>query len=54
MSLLERARASGKYPPSLLRDNSNGDDDFEAVVKKILDSNGTSVLRADATVVFVR
>jgi hypothetical protein len=46
MKILERARASGKYPPSLLRDIDNGDDGFEAAILKTIDGNGTSVLRA--------
>lgn len=44
MSVLERVRATGKYPPSLLQDGSvTGDDGFEAAVMKVLDANGTSV-----------
>lgn len=46
MSILERARASGKYPPSLLQDSSKVDEEFEKAVMKVLDANGTSVLRA--------
>lgn len=45
MNIIERARASGKYPPSLLKDSSNGDEEFETAVMKVLDANGTSVLR---------
>jgi hypothetical protein len=45
MKILERARASGKYPPSLLRDIDIGDDSFEAALLKVLDANGMSVLR---------
>jgi hypothetical protein len=47
MSIIERARASGKYPPSLLQDDSKGDDEFEGAVMKILDANGTSVRRSN-------
>ncbi|KAG7346295.1 RNA recognition motif containing protein [Nitzschia inconspicua] len=39
MSVIERVRASGKYPPSLLQSSVNGDDEFEAAVMKILDAN---------------
>jgi hypothetical protein len=45
MSVLERVRASGKFPPSLLRDSA-GQDDFEAALLKVVDTNnGTSVVR---------
>ena len=38
--LLERARASGKCPPSLLGENMP-DEDFEKAVGSVLDSQGT-------------
>lgn len=45
MSVLERVRASGKFPPSLLRD-ATGQDDFEAALLKVLDTNnGTYFVR---------
>jgi hypothetical protein len=53
MKIIERARASGKYPPSLLRDLHSGDDSFEAAMVKILDTNGASVLRAPAITTLV-
>lgn len=43
MSILERVRASGKCPPSLLCDDTNGD--FVANATKVVDANGTSVVR---------
>ena len=45
MSLLERVRATGTCPPSLLKkESSDGDQSFEEVALRILDSNGTSVV----------
>jgi len=43
MSTLERVRASGKCSPSLLRDDI--DSDFETTATKVVDANGTSVVR---------
>jgi hypothetical protein len=46
MSLIERARASGRCPPSLLQEeSSDGANGFEAAVTQILDANGTSIVR---------
>jgi hypothetical protein len=46
MSLIERARASGRCPPSLLQEEtSDGANGFEAAVTQILDANGTSIVR---------
>jgi hypothetical protein len=44
MSLLDRARASGRCPPSLLQSVSK-EDQFESVVSRVLDANGTFVVR---------
>lgn len=44
MNVIERARASGKCPPSLFRDEPK-EGSFEAAVAKVLDANGTSVVR---------
>jgi hypothetical protein len=41
MNVIERARASGKCPPSLFRDEPN-EGSFETAVAKVLDANGTS------------
>lgn len=43
MSILERVRGSGKCPPSLLC--HDGNEDFEATAVKVVDANGTSVVR---------
>ena len=40
-SVLEKARSSGKYPPSLLGEYNGNDDGFETALLKILDANGT-------------
>lgn len=37
-TIIERVRASGKCPPSLIRDVA--DNKFEAAVEKVVDSNG--------------
>jgi hypothetical protein len=42
-SILEKARSSGKYPPSLLGAYNGDEDGFETALLKILDANGTSV-----------
>jgi hypothetical protein len=42
-SVLEKARSSGKYPPSLLGEYIGNDDGFETALLKILDANGTFV-----------
>lgn len=53
MSVIERARTSGKCPPSLLK-SENGDDSFEAGVAKVMDVNGTFFVRSFiASLVFV-
>mmetsp|Transcript_9362 Transcript_9362/g.15021 ORF Transcript_9362/g.15021 Transcript_9362/m.15021 type:complete len:92 (-) Transcript_9362:5444-5719(-) len=39
MSILERVRASGKYPPSLLGEYNGNEDGFEAAMMKVLDAN---------------
>ena len=44
MNVVERARAAGKCPPSLLRDEPK-DDGFEKAVAEILDPNGTYFVR---------
>jgi hypothetical protein len=54
MTVLERARASGKFPPSLLRDIDTGGDGFEEAVVNVLDGNGTSVLRLQVLLLFGR
>ena len=42
MALLQRAKDSGKCPPSLLTESRMpADDGFEAAVTKVLDVNGT-------------
>ena len=43
MSLLERARASGRCPPSLLQEQVSKDSlaAFEGAVTKVLDASGT-------------
>ncbi len=41
MNVLERARASGKCPPSLFRDEPK-EGSFETAVAQVLDANGTS------------
>jgi hypothetical protein len=46
MNVLERARASGKCPPSLLRDEPK-EDAFETAVAKVLDANGTFFVRQE-------
>jgi hypothetical protein len=45
MSLVERVRATGTCPPSLLKQEeaAEGDKSFEEVALKILDANGTCV-----------
>jgi hypothetical protein len=50
MNVIQRARESGRCPPSLLRDEPK-EDGFEAAVAKVLDASGTSVARK--TVLFV-
>jgi hypothetical protein len=46
MSVMEKFRATGKYSPSLLGGKTNGDgDEFDTAVNKVLDANGTSVVR---------
>ena len=47
MALIERARAVGMCPPSLLKDYGNGEEygKFEAAVNRVLDASGTSVVR---------
>jgi hypothetical protein len=45
-SVLEKARSSGKYPPSLLGEYNGNDDGFETALLKILDVNGTFVERS--------
>ena len=42
MNVLERAKASGRCPPSLF---CGVDKDFEAAASKVLDPNGTSFVR---------
>lgn len=42
MSILERVRASGKCPPSLI--GGNPDADFETAALKVVDANGMSVV----------
>jgi hypothetical protein len=44
MNVIQRARESGRCPPSLLRDEPK-EDSFEAAVAKVLDASGTSVPR---------
>lgn len=45
MSLRQRARESGKCPPSLLIDDEQGDTDgFNASVIRLLDEQGTRLL----------
>ena len=44
MNVLERARASGKCPPSLFLDEPK-EGSFETAVAKVLDANGTSCVR---------
>lgn len=41
-NIIDRARASGKCSPSLLRDDT--DNDFNAAVVKVVDANGTYFL----------
>ena len=43
MSILDRVRASGKCPPSLI--GGNPDNDFETAALKVVDANGMSVVR---------
>jgi hypothetical protein len=45
MSVIERARTSGKCPPSLLKSESADDNGFEAGVAKVLDASGTFFVR---------
>lgn len=46
MNVLDRARASGKLPPSLLQaDLQNQEDGFETALLKVIASDGTSVAR---------
>lgn len=47
MNVIQRARASGKCPPSLLRDEPK-EDAFETAVAKVLDANGGSFVRSQA------
>ena len=44
MNISERLRASGKCPPSLMRETLQ-EDVFEMAVSKVLDANGTCVVR---------
>ena len=48
MNIIERVRLSGKSPPSLLCVES--DTDFETAAIKVVDANGTSVVRSLAVV----
>ena len=43
MNILERARASGKCPPSLFCEEPK-EDGFEAAIAKVLDANGKILL----------
>ncbi len=43
MSILERVRASGDCPPSLI--GVDADAEFETAVLKVIDANGMSVVR---------
>jgi hypothetical protein len=43
MTILERVRSSGSCPPSLICVGS--DMEFEAAAVKVIDANGTSVVR---------
>ena len=43
MSILEKVRASGDCPPSLI--GVDADADFETAALKVVDANGTSVVR---------
>lgn len=42
MSIIERVRASGKCPPSLLSSNDSAEDGFETAVSKVVDATGTA------------
>jgi hypothetical protein len=53
MNVLERARASGRCPPSLFCDEPK-EDAFEAAIAKILDANGTFYVRVDTFLMFLR
>jgi hypothetical protein len=44
MNVIQRARESGRCPPSLLRDEPK-EGSFEAAVAEVLDASGTSVAR---------
>lgn len=41
MSIIERLKASGKCPPSLLSTNESQEDGFETAVSKVVHANGT-------------
>jgi hypothetical protein len=54
MSLLDRARASGRCPPSLLKDEGTDDASaFEAAVTRVLDATGMCDVRLDMFCVLV-
>jgi hypothetical protein len=52
MNVIQRARESGRCPPSLLRDEPK-EDTFEAAVAKVLDASGTFVARDIFVFLFV-